>query len=41
MQRKHFVTKETGYARAVGASTGPKGIPPSVASKIKEARECA
>ena len=39
--RKHFVAKDTGYARAAAASAGPKGIPPSVQQKMKEARENA
>ena len=40
-QRKHFVSKDTGYARAAAASAGPKGIPASVHEKMKEARDNA
>ena len=42
LQRKHFVCKDTGYASAAAAcAKGPKGIPPSVYEKMKEARDNA
>ena len=41
LQRKHFQLKDTGYARAAAASGGPKGVPPSVFEKVKEARDNA
>ena len=34
-----YVVRDTGYARAAAAS-GPKGLPPCVYDKVKDAREC-
>ena len=41
LQRQHYQLKDTGYARAAAASAGPKGVPPSVFEKVKEARDNA
>ena len=41
LQRKHYQLKDTGYARAAAASGGPKGVPPSVYAKVKDARDNA
>ena len=41
LQRKHFRVQETGYAHTAAASAGPKGIPPSVVARMKDARDNA
>ena len=41
LQRKHYVSKDSGYAHAAAANAGPEGIPPSVLEKMKDARNNA
>ena len=39
MQRKHCRVQDTGFAAASASIAGPKGVPVSVAEKVKDARD--